>query len=123
MVKSVKKGLLLVDHGSAISESNELLQKIAEGINRKRPDLIVHVAHMELARPTIAEGFAACAQSGAQEIVVHPYMLVPGRHATQDVPKLVREAADNHPGVKFRVTGPLGLHEKIWDVVLERAEL
>ena len=62
-------------------------------------------------------------QDGADEIVVHPYMLSPGRHATRDIPRMVQEAAVNHPGVEMRVTGPLGLHDKIGEVVLERAGL
>lgn len=120
---SQKTALLLVDHGSTVTESNNVLVQIAEEIKKRRPDLIVHVAHMELAPPTIAEGFAACANDGATRVVVHPYMLVPGRHATKDVPKLVRQAATDYPSVSFKVTPPLGLHDKLCDVVLERAGL
>jgi len=52
--------------------------------------------------------------------VVHPYFLAPGNHSAVDVPVLARRAAERHPGVTVRVTPPLGLHEKIVDVVLER---
>jgi sirohydrochlorin ferrochelatase len=86
-----------------------------------RPDLIVHCAHMEFARPTVREGYAACVRDGATEVIVHPYMLASGTHATTSIPALVAEAATEFPCVTFRVTDPLGFHEKIAEVVLERA--
>ncbi len=76
---------------------------------------------MELADPTISEAFEACVAQGADEIIVHPYFLSPGRHSKQDIPNMVKEVARNHPEVSFRVTEPLGLHDKIIEVVLERA--
>lgn len=119
----MKTALLIVDHGSKRAEANEMLADVAEILRRKRPELIVHFAHMELAEPSIEQGFNACVKDGATEVVVHPYMLSPGRHAAKDIPVMASEAAKKHPGVKWRCTKPLGLHEKIGDVVLERAGL
>ena len=117
------QALLIVDHGSTHSEANEMLEGVADLVRHQRPDLIVRIAHMELAEPSIPNGIAACVQDGADEIVVHPYMLSPGRHATRDIPRMVQEVGVNHPEVEMRVTGPLGLHDKIGEVVLERAGL
>jgi len=119
----MKTALLIVDHGSKRTEANAMLEEVAAILRAKRPDLIVHIAHMELAEPSIAQGFANCVKDGAVEVVVHPYMLSPGRHAAKDIPVMASEAAKQHPGVKWRCTKPLGLHEKIGDVVLERAGL
>lgn len=115
--------LLIVDHGSVKQEANEMLKEVAASLRKQRPDLIVHIAHMELAEPNIERGFAACAQDGATEVVVHPYMLSPGRHSSQDIPALAARAAQKFPHVKWRCTQPLGLHEKIGEVILERAGL
>lgn len=81
---------------------------------------IVHWAHMELGEPTIQQGFDSCVADGANEVIIHPYFLGPGRHVTTDIPDLVRRAADRHPGVRFRITEPLGVHPKIGEVILER---
>jgi len=117
------KSLLLVDHGSRRSEANDMLEDVARLLRQKRPHLIIHIAHMELAEPTIAQGVQACVQNGATEIIVHPYMLSPGRHATQDIPQMAQEAAKAHPNITITTTAPLGLHEKLADVVLERSNL
>ena len=116
----MKRALLIVDHGSLREESNDLLREIA-GMMRERFGLsIVRYAHMELGNPTVKQGFDACVAAGAEEVIVHPYFLGPGRHVTTDIPALVKQAADRHPGVAFRITGPLGVHPKIGEVILER---
>ncbi len=84
-------------------------------------DVVVRYAHMELADPNISAGFASCVQGGATDITVFPYMLSPGRHSTSDIPRMVGEVARAFPHVGFSVTPAFGLHEKLAEVVLERA--
>jgi sirohydrochlorin ferrochelatase len=115
-----RKAILLVDHGSVIEEANRMLEGVADLVRTKGAGYHVEHAHMELAEPTIADGFRACVDAGARDVTVHPYMLSPGRHSTGDIPRMVAEAARAHPGVTWRVTEPLGLHELIALVVLER---
>jgi sirohydrochlorin ferrochelatase len=114
------KAILLVDHGSRLDEANQILVAVAGLVAREDPRYHVEAAHMELAGPTIAQGFAACVAAGASDITVHPYMLGPGRHATRDIPRLVAEAAAAHPGIAYRVTEPLGLDPLLARVVLDR---
>jgi uroporphyrin-III C-methyltransferase len=111
--------VLLIDHGSRVPESNAMLHQVASLAQRE--SWIVEPAHMELASPTIAEGFAACVQRGATEVVAVPYMLSPGRHSTRDVPRLVAEAAAPYPDVRYRVAAPLGVDERLASLIIDRA--
>lgn len=113
-------GIVVVDHGSRRAESNELLLAVVAMFRRRSGLEIVEPAHMELADPTIADAFARCVEQGAQTVVVFPYFLAPGRHWSEDIPRLATEAASAHPGVAYLVTAPLGLHEFIADVMVER---
>lgn len=116
------KAILLVDHGSRRSEANEMLIDMAGLVQSiAGSGVIVRPAHMELAEPSIATGFADCVAAGATEVTVFPYMLSPGRHSTGDIPRMVSEVAKSHPGVTFTVTPAFGLHEKLVEVILERA--
>ena len=116
------KGILLVDHGSRKREANEMLGSMEELVQAiAGPDVVVRHAHMELAQPTIGQGFANCVEAGASEVIVFPYMLSPGRHSTSDIPRMVAEVATAHPGVKFSVTPPFGIHEKLGEIILARA--
>jgi len=82
---------------------------------------VVRYAHMELAEPSIARGFGDCVDAGADEIIAFPYMLSPGKHSTRDIPRLVAEAAAPYPGVQYRVTPAFGVHEKLGEIIAERA--
>ena len=117
------QALLIVDHGSKRNEANRMLEDVVALLEKLRPGLIVRHAHMELATPDISEGFSSCVAAGAREVIVHPYMLSPGRHATEDIPRLVAQAAAAFPNVTYRVTEPLGLDEKLCELVLKRAGL
>lgn len=115
-----QRAILLVDHGSRSPAANRVIAALARKLRRRLPDAIVHFAHMELAPPTIAEAVDACVAAGAREIVVHPYFLSPGMHSRRDVPALARAAARRHRGVRVRVTAPLGGHDLLVEIVLDR---
>ena len=83
--------------------------------------VLVRYAHMELAEPSIVQGFAQCVRDGATEIVVFPYMLSPGKHVTRDIPRLAAEAARGFPQVAHRVTDAFGVHEKLGELIALRA--
>ncbi|HEV7837658.1 MAG TPA: CbiX/SirB N-terminal domain-containing protein [Gemmatimonadaceae bacterium] len=116
------KGILIVDHGSIKHEANAMLRSMAELIQTMAgSDVVVRYAHMELAEPDIATGFTNCVDAGATDVTVFPYMLSPGRHSTSDIPRMVADVARRFPLVSFSVTPAFGLHEKLAEVVLERA--
>jgi sirohydrochlorin ferrochelatase len=118
------KGILIVDHGSRLSDANDMLREMADVIQSMAgSDVIVRYAHMELAEPDINQGFAECVRAGATDVTVFPYMLSPGRHSTSDIPRMVTAAARAFPNVTFNVTPAFGLHEKLAQVVLERADV
>jgi sirohydrochlorin ferrochelatase len=117
-----KEALLLVDHGSTRDDANDLLPEVARMVKEISGFEIVCYAHMELAQPTIQQGFDACIAAGADEVIVHPYFLGPGRHSISDIPRMVAQAATRHAGVSYRITEPLGLDEKIGHLILERVQ-
>ena len=88
-----------------------------------RPELIIDVAHMELAEPDIHAGFKACVDRGATHVIAHPYMLSPGRHAIRDIPNMVAEIALKYPDIPFEVTEPLGLDQHIIEVIKKRCNV
>jgi sirohydrochlorin ferrochelatase len=116
------RAILIIDHGSRKAEANQMLACVANLVQHLAGDgVIVEYAHMELAEPSIPQGFASCVRRGAGEVIAFPYMLSPGRHSTSDIPGLVAEAAAEHPGVGFKVTTAFGVHEKLGELILLRA--
>jgi len=114
------RAVVLVDHGSRERAANRQLAAIAAALARRLPGCAIATAHLSLARPALPDALDACAAAGAREIVVMPYFLAPGRHASRDVPRLAREARARHPGVRIRVAKPLGAHAGLVAAVVER---
>jgi len=115
-----KRAILIVDHGSVRNEANAMLEEMAHMLQEIVPSDIVYYCHMDLAEPSISQGFDYCVRQGAERIIVFPYFLSPGRHSTQDIPRMVDEAARCHPGVTYAVAAPFGLHPLMCQMVLER---
>ena len=116
------RAVLLVDHGSRRAEANEQLEALAAMLRTRLPDRLVVTAHLEVVPPNVGEGIEACVDAGATEVVVHPFFLAPGRHTSEDIPRQVAAATDRHPGLSIRISQPLGLHDRLLDVVIERIE-
>jgi sirohydrochlorin ferrochelatase len=116
------RSILLIDHGSVREEANHMLVCMANMLQQMvGEDVLVNFAHMELAEPTIAQGFAACVRDGATDIVAFPYMLSPGKHSTRDIPRMVAEAAAEFPHVTYRVTEAFGMSALLAEVVARRS--
>ena len=116
-----RRALLLIAHGSRRAEANADLDFIADGVRSRGAFDVVKTAYLELAEPTIADGGAACVADGASEVVMLPYFLSPGVHVAEDLTTARDEFNTKHPDVVFRLAEPLGRHEKLIDIVLERA--
>src|SRR5690606_38163649 len=110
-----KTALLLIEHSSRAAEANVQLQGVAERLRLRMAKEVmapvVEIAHMELCAPTISEGYAACVQAGATHVVVIPCFLSRGRHVTEDIPALLREAAKSYRRVTHSIAPPLVEHD------------
>lgn len=113
------RAIILVDHGSRLPAANQMLEDVAVLVRARQPSP-VYAAHMELAEPSIEHAFTSAVYDGARHILVFPYFLSPGRHSQQDIPRLVAQAAEQHPGVGWHVAGPFGLEGLLADVIVSR---
>src|SRR3990167_3916413 len=113
------KSILLVSHGSKAPKAREEIDALAQQLKRKSGVAIVQPAFMEIESPDIPEGIRRCAQKGATQITVLLNFLNSGRHAGADIPKIIRQARKDHPGVKFRMTKPVGQEDYLLDIFLK----
>src|SRR5580765_7560293 len=118
----MQTGIVIVDHGSRRSESNQMLEELSQLFAQRFQEKyqIVEPAHMELAEPSIATAYGNCVKRGATRIVVCPFFLGPGKHWTSDIPRLTADAAAKHPNTEYHVTMPLGIDELILELLAKR---
>ncbi|QNG58834.1 sirohydrochlorin chelatase [Metabacillus idriensis] len=116
----MKQAVLYVCHGSrvkkACAEAIAFIKRCQQHIEAD----IQEICFLELASPSIEQGFASCVKQGATHIAVVPLLLLTAVHAKEDIPCEVKIALKKHPNVKVTYGKPIGVHEKMASSVLER---
>ena len=119
----MKECILLLGHGSPKKDANKLDQVGSMLHGMLHPgctDSCVSVAYMEFAEPKIPDAIKSAVKAGARKIILHPFFLSAGQHVTKDIPDMIAEARQLYPGVEMVYTEPLGIHEKLAHIVMER---
>ncbi len=112
--------VLLIAHGSRRQEANDDLVHMAESVQASRGELIVEIAYLEIAEPTIPQGAGACVRRGAKQVFLLPYFLSPGNHVAGDLERFRGELSQKYSDVVFQLCRPLGAHPLLTDIVLDR---
>lgn len=111
--------ILLIGHGSRQEDASRAMERVAVQV-AARSGGIVETAYLQMVPPTVLDGIAACVARGAERVTVMPYFLHTGRHVVHDLPALLDQAAERHPGIDLALTQPLGFSDALADLVLER---
>ncbi len=119
----MKESILLLGHGSPKKGANNLEQvgEMLHGmLHAGCTENCVKVAYLQFAEPGIMDTIKDRVEKGAKKIILHPFFLSSGMHVTKDIPEMIEEARKLYPGVTFIYTEPLGIHEKLAHIVMER---
>ena len=115
--------ILIVLHGSPKKEANAwepFLSLLAGVLKRSREDFAI--SFLQFGRPGVKEALEDLLKKGARRIIVHPLFLSAGHHVSQDIPAILDEIRNLYPQVEIFYTPPLGIHEKLAEIVKERIE-
>ncbi len=115
------KALLIVAHGSRRQLSNEAVAQITAQVAEQAGDAFrrVDCAFLELAEPSIESGIDNSVADGAEEVIVMPYFLSPGRHVAEDVPEIVAKKQREYPDVSIRLGTYLGAAPSMAGLILD----
>lgn len=117
-----KVGIVVIDHGSRKDASNQLLVELVTRFRSRSEYTIVEAAHMEIVAPSLASAVRSCVEQGATTVIIHPYFLAPGRHASEHIPMMAREAAAEFPDLNCIVTAPIADHMLMLQVMQDRID-
>ncbi|MEZ5137526.1 MAG: CbiX/SirB N-terminal domain-containing protein [Acidimicrobiales bacterium] len=112
--------LVLVAHGSRATTANDAHRAVAARL-AERLGATVRSAFLELAEPSIGDAIDDAVAAGAPQVVVLPHFLYPGRHVGEDIPAIVAEAADRHPGATIELARPSGDDPAMVELLVELA--
>jgi sirohydrochlorin cobaltochelatase len=109
-------GLLLVAHGSKCIAGVDEARALGRAVAGRRPDLDVDLGFLELADPPAGPVLDAMVARGCRHIVVQPMMLLAAGHGKSDVPAIVLEGRERHPGVQLAFGSPIGVVPELLSV-------
>lgn len=117
-----KTGVIVFAHGSRVESANEAVRTVAADLARRSGNPDVIAAFLELGDPSLQVAADRLAAAGASRIVVLPYFLTLGLHMERDIPVLVEQISNAHPGVEVAVAPPLDGHPALVEILADRLD-
>ena len=114
------QGILVIAHGSRAKETEATLESVLSMVKAKLPGICIECAFMEFSDRTIEKGVSTLAAMGVTEIKIAPYFLFMGIHMKEDIPNMAAECAANFPDIKITMGEPLGVDERLADILVDR---
>ena len=103
-----KPALVLFAHGSRDPLWHQPIQAVAQAILAMNPDALVACAYLELSKPDLPTVVEQLMGQGATHLSVLPLFLGVGKHAREDLPKLVDDLQTQFPQVTFTLKTAVG---------------
>ena len=111
------KAVILFGHGSRDPAWRETMDAVALRIAAKM--VPVRCAFLELQQPDLASAAKELIAQDATHIAVVPMFLGMGRHAREDLPRLVDELRREHPGIQIELRPAVGENPRLLDLLAE----
>ncbi|MDL4842686.1 sirohydrochlorin chelatase [Aquibacillus rhizosphaerae] len=116
------QGLLYISHGTRLAEGKQeaidFLRSIQPSVNAP----LQEICFLEICSPSIEEGVEQLVNRGATAISVVPVLLLSAKHDQEDIPMELNEVRKNHPEIPFSYGRPLGVQNRLIDILEDRVE-
>ncbi len=101
-------GVLLVAHGSRDAGWSQPFETIAQHLATEMAPGPVALAFLDYQKPSAQEAALALVQGGCQRVQLVPMFLGTGRHAHEDMQRLLSELCEALPAVQWHLLPTLG---------------
>lgn len=112
-----KRGTILLAHGSRDPLWRQPVEAVARQIGILRPDLDVRCAYLEISAPDLAASVAELLALGVSSITVLPLFLGMGKHAREDMPRLIAKLRVTHPQIDFTLKPSIGEEAQVLELI------
>ncbi len=115
------KAIVLFAHGSRDPLWHKPMEAVAAHLASLSPQTLVACAYLELSQPDLPTAVATLLDQGAQTISVLPLFLGVGKHAREDLPRLMADLQTEHPDVQFKLNPSIGEDARLVHLIAEMA--
>jgi sirohydrochlorin cobaltochelatase len=111
--------LILFAHGARDPRWAEPFERLRAIAQAALPDTDVSLAFLELMSPRLPEAVAGLVLGGCVKVSLVPVFLGQGGHVLRDLPLLVDELRDAHPGLEISVAPAVGEDAAVLDAIAQ----
>lgn len=114
---TTQRGIVLFGHGSRDPLWRLPMESVAARLRTLHPQAPVRCAYLELQAPDLATAAGELVGLGVGALTIVPMFLGTGRHAREDLPRLVEELRTLHPGVEVVLRPPVGEDARVVELL------
>ena len=114
------RGVLLFGHGSRDPQWREPMDQVARRIAEQSPGIPVACAFLEMQAPDFGQAVTELVGAGATSITVLPMFLGIGKHVREDLPALVAQVRERHPGLTLHLLPSVGEQPEVLQGLADR---
>jgi sirohydrochlorin cobaltochelatase len=113
------RAIVLFGHGSRDPQWREPMDEVARRIRSRVAQVDVRCAFLELEQPDLRTSVDDLVDAGVESIRVVPMFLGAGRHAREDLPRLVEQCRQAHPTTHIELQAPVGENPRVLDLIAQ----
>ena len=115
------RGVVVLAHGSRDPLWRAPIEAVAARMGQLNPGVPVACAYLELCEPGLFAAVAGLIARGVRTVDVVPAFLGVGKHAREDLPRLVEQLKAAHPGGVFTLRRALGEDARLIELMAQIA--
>ncbi|CAB5673518.1 Sirohydrochlorin cobaltochelatase [Delftia tsuruhatensis] len=114
-------GLVLLAHGSRDALWRQPIEAVLHAVQQSGPTPLACCAYLEACEPDLPTAAQGLIDAGATQLTVLPLFLGTGKHAREDIPRLVELIRARHPQVRVHLQPAVGEHPRVTALLAELA--
>ncbi|PKM55570.1 MAG: hypothetical protein CVV00_03365 [Firmicutes bacterium HGW-Firmicutes-5] len=121
--KTMKKGLMILAHGSKVDETDQIMTKYLEAVSASVNYDQVEKAYLQMMLPSVEMAFLKFHEMSVRDLTILPFFIFNGNHIRMDIPAKLEEMTQLYPEVKIRLLENIGFDQKMADLIIERVAI
>lgn len=117
-----RAGLILLAHGSRDALWRQPIEAVLHAVQHSGPTPLACCAYLEACEPDLPTAAQALIEAGATRLTVLPLFLGTGKHAREDIPRLVQDIRARHPQLRVDLQPAVGEHPRVTALLAELAQ-
>lgn len=114
-------GLILLAHGSRDELWRKPIEAVQEIVHAAQPQLPCVCAYLDACAPDLPTAASALIAQGINRLTVLPLFLGTGKHAREDIPRLLAQLRTDYPQCQFDLQTAAGENPRVTQLLAQLA--